>query len=460
VFRVRRLSWGSRAERSGPLVAEGAPRQEALWTVLRAALDAVEPAAAVRAALQVDGHTLRVANTSFELRRVVVVGAGKASAPMAAELERLIPADVPVQGSVTVRYGYGVPTQRITIREASHPVPDQAGVEATRAIADLLATADERDLVVCLISGGGSALLTLPVEGVSLDDLQRTTEALLKSGATINEINTVRKHLDTVKGGGLARLAQPAPVLTLVLSDVVGNPLDAIASGPGVPDTTTWQDAASVLDRYQLWDSVPNSVRERLRSGQAGDLPDTPKPGDPLFEQVQTHVVGSNLVACQAAASAAQALGFQTLLLSTYIEGEAREVARVLAGVLREIDASGHPLARPCCVIAGGETTVTVRGNGKGGRNQELALAAAFPLQGVSDVLLASIGTDGSDGPTDAAGAWVDGSTLERARSKGLDPAQHLTNNDAYNFFAPLGDLLITGPTNTNVNDVYVLLAF
>jgi hydroxypyruvate reductase len=431
--------------------------------VLRAALDAVEPAAAVRSALQRDGPVLRVADKAYELggiRRVLVVGAGKASAPMAAELERLIPADVPVEGSVTVRYGHGVPTQRIRIREASHPVPDQAGVEATRAIAELLEAADHQDLVVCLISGGGSALLTLPVEGVSLDDLQRTTAALLKSGATINEINTVRKHLDLVKGGGLARMAHPAPVLTLVLSDVVGNPLDAIASGPTVPDTTTWSDAASVLDGYRLWDAIPGSVSERVRSGQAGKVPDTPKPGDPLFEHVQTQVVGSNLLACEAAAAAARELGFQTLVLSTYIEGEAREVARVLAGLLREIDGSGHPLPRPCCLIAGGETTVTVRGSGKGGRNQELALAAAFPLSGVPDVLLASLGTDGSDGPTDAAGAWVDGSTLARARSAGLDAAQHLTNNDAYPFFERLGNLLMTGPTNTNVNDVYVLFAF
>jgi glycerate 2-kinase len=453
---------GSRAAHR-PLVAEGAQRLETLWTVLRAAIEAVEPGQAVRGAVHVDGNTLAVADKAYELsgvRRVLVVGAGKASAPMAAEMERLIPADVPVEGSVTVRYGYGVPTQRVTIREASHPVPDQAGVEATRAIAQMLHQADEQDLVVCLISGGGSALLTLPVEGVSLDDLQHTTEALLKSGATINEINTVRKHLDDVKGGGLARMAHPAPVLTLVLSDVVGNPLDAIASGPSVPDTTTWADAASVLDRYQLWHAIPTSVSQRLRAGQAGKVPDTPKPGDPLFEHVQTQVVGSNLLACEAAAEAARGLGFQTVVLSTYVEGEAREVARVLAGLLREVDASGHPLPRPCCLIAGGETTVTVRGSGKGGRNQELALAAAFPLQGVPDVLLASLGTDGSDGPTDAAGAWVDGSTLAQARSADLEPSRFLADNNAYEFFARLDQLLITGPTNTNVNDVYALFAF
>jgi hydroxypyruvate reductase len=215
-----------------------------------------------------------------------------------------------------------------------------------------------------------------------------------------------------------------------------------------------------VLERYGLGDAVPASVSQRLRAGQAGELPDTPKHGDPLFERVQTHVVGSNLLACQAAAQAAADLGFQTLVLTTYVEGEAREVARVLAGLLREVDASGHPRPRPCCLIAGGETTVTVRGEGLGGRNQELALAAAFPLSGVPDVLLASLGTDGSDGPTDAAGAWVDGSTLTRAREQGLDPSQHLADNNAYPFFAQLGQVLMTGPTNTNVNDVYVLVAF
>jgi glycerate 2-kinase len=434
-----------------------------LWEVLRATLGAVEPAAAVRSAVRRDGARLLVGDRVYDLqsvRRVLVIGAGKASAPMAAEVERLLPPDLPMQGCVTVRYGHAAPTKRVQIREASHPIPDRAGVEATQAIADLLETADERDLVVGLISGGGSALLTLPVQGVSLDDLQRTTEALLRSGATIGEINTLRKHLDTVKGGGLARMASPAPVLTLVLSDVVGNTLDAIASGPTVPDTTTWADAAGVLDRYDLWEAVPASVGERVRAGQQGRLPDTPKQGDPLFGNVHTHIVGSNLLACRAAAAAAQRLGLPSLVLSTYVEGEAREVARVLAGLLREVAASGHPLPRPCCLIAGGETTVTVRGSGKGGRNQELALAAALSLSGVPDVLLASIGTDGSDGPTDAAGAWVDGTSLARARAAGLDPAHYLANNDAYTFFARLGDLLITGPTNTNVNDVYLLFAF
>ena len=435
----------------------------ALDKVVHAALAAVEPGQAVRRFLSIDAEHLTVGDRAYRLadfRRLVVVGAGKASAPMAAAVEDVVGHRLPIEGGVTVRYGHAAPTRHVRIREASHPMPDAAGVDATQAMADLLRDADERDLVVCVISGGGSALLTLPAEGVSLEDLQRTTDALLRCGATINEINVVRKHLDTVKGGGLARLAAPAQVVTLVLSDVVGNPLDAIASGPTVPDTSTWLQAAAVFDRYALWDLVPPSVGSRVRLGAAGDLPDTPKAGDPLFERTQALVVGSNLLACEAAAAAAAESGFNTLVLSTYVEGEAREVGRVLAGLLREVDASGHPLERPCCLIAGGETTVTIRAEGRGGRNQELALSAAFSLRGAQDVLLASVGTDGSDGPTDAAGAFVDGTTLERAEAVGLDAARSLASNDSYTFFDRLGDLIRTGPTNTNVNDLYVLLAF
>jgi hydroxypyruvate reductase len=303
-------------------------------------------------------------------------------------------------------------------------------------------------------------LLTLPEHGISLEDLQQTTDALLRSGATINQINVVRKHLDRLKGGGLAQLAAPATVLTLVLSDVVGNPLDAIASGPTVPDSSTWADAAAVLDHFRLWAEVPESVARRVRDGVARKLADTPKPGDRRLETSHAVVVGSNLLACQAAAAEAERQGFKSLVLTTFMEGEAREVGRVMAGVLREIHASGHPLARPCSVIAGGETTVTVRGTGKGGRNQELALSAALTLQGVPDILLASVGTDGNDGPTDAAGARVDGGTLERAARLGLDPGQALADNDSYTFFDRLGDLIKTGPTNTNVNDILLLFAF
>ena len=433
-----------------------------LENVLGEALQAVEPGAAVRRFVRRDGDALVVDGQHYPLagRRLIVVGAGKASAPMAAALEDIIGEAAPISGSVTVRYGHAVATRHIQIREAGHPMPDAAGVAGAQAIVELLGGATERDLVMCVLSGGGSALLTLPAEGIGLEDLQQTTDALLRCGATINEINVVRKHLDVVKGGGLARLAAPAQLITLVLSDVVGNPLDIIASGPAVPDTSTFADATAVLDRYDLWGAVAPTVANRLRAALEGRIPDTPKPGDPIFANSVAVLVGSNLLACEAAASAANSLGFNTLILTTFVEGEAREAGRVLAGILREVDASGHPLQRPCCIVAGGETTVTVRGEGLGGRNQELALAAAFTLRGVPDVLLASIGTDGSDGPTDAAGAGVDGSTLERAAALGLDPSRALAANDSYRLFDRLGDLIKTGPTNTNVNDVYLLFAF
>jgi glycerate 2-kinase len=435
----------------------------ALERVLQAALAAVEPGEAVRRALIVESDHLVVDGRRYPLglwRRGLVIGAGKASAPMAAAVEAVLGQALPVEGRVTVRYGHSSPTQRVQIVEAGHPVPDAASVDATSAIVELLEETDERDLVVCVISGGGSSLLSLPAETISLEDLQQTTNALLRSGASINEINVVRKHLDTVKGGGLARLAAPAQVITLVLSDVVGNPLDAIASGPTVPDTSTWAEAAAVFDRYGLWDQVPAAVARRLIEGLAGRHPETPKPGDPEFDRTQTVVVGSNLLACEAAAAAAEASGLRSLVLTTYVEGEAREVGRVLAALLREVDASGHPLGRPCMLVAGGETTVTLRGSGLGGRNQELCLSAAISLRGLRDVLLASIGTDGNDGPTDAAGAFVDGTTLDRAAALGLDPARYLADNNSYAFFDRLGDLIRTGPTNTNVNDLYLLFAF
>jgi hydroxypyruvate reductase len=434
-----------------------------LDAILQAALHAVEPAQAVRNAVRRESHTLFAGDVTYDLtqyRRVLVVGTGKASAPMVAAVEDVLTgADLPIEGTITVRYGHVAPTRRVVVREAGHPIPDQAGVDGTRAQLDLLRTADERDLVVCLVSGGGSALLTAPAGGISLAELQQATEALLRCGATIDEINVVRKHLDEVKGGGLARAAAPATVLTLVLSDVVGNPLASIGSGPTVPDPSTWADVGAVLDRYALWTEVPASVAQRVRGGLAGEVPDSLKPDDPVFERSQTLVVGSNLLACQAAVAEAERRGYRSLLLTTFIEGEAREVAKVLAAFVREVHASSVPMPRPCCIIAGGETTVTVRGEGKGGRNQELALAAAFPLRGLPEVLLASIGTDGNDGPTDAAGAVADGTTLRRAQVQGLDPSRHLAQNDAYSFFNALGDLIRTGPTNTNVNDLYVLLA-
>ena len=296
--------------------------------------------------------------------------------------------------------------------------------------------------------------MLLPAEGVSLADMQRTTDLLLRGGATINELNTIRKHLELAKGGGLARLAAPSDVLALVLSDVVGNPLDVIASGPTVPDTSTFADACAIVDRFGIMNQLPEHIAGRLKAGRAGEIADTPKPGDPLFDRVQTLVVASNELAAEAGARQAEAEGLTSLVLSTYVEGEAREIGKVAAALAREELARGGPVTRPCCLVLGGETTVQVRGSGLGGRNQELALSASLKIAGLDDVIVAALATDGNDGPNDATGALVDGSTVARARALGLDPDHYLATNDSYHFFEPLGDLLITGPTNTNVNDL------
>ncbi len=457
-----------------------APWGAAVARILAAALGAVDPAAAVHRHLHRAGDLLRAGDQTYDLRayqRVFVVGAGKAGAPMAraaAEVlnDRLTDGVMVVKGydeGAQGRGGAGAtvsppvtpsPRHPVTLVEAGHPIPDERGVAGARRIAQLLEQATERDLVIALISGGGSALLTLPAAGIGLAELQTLTSILLRCGANINEINTLRKHLDQVKGGGLARLAHPASVITLVLSDVVGNPLDVIGSGPTVPDTSSFADAYAVLERYGVVADAPAPIVDRLRQGMAGQIAETPKPGDPRFARVHNLIVGSNLQAAEAALAAARATGFNTLLLTTYLQAEAREAGRMLAAIARELASSGHPLPRPACIVVGGETTVTLRGTGRGGRNQELALAAVADLAGLPDLALVALATDGGDGPTDAAGAVVTGATLDRARALGLDPAAHLARNDAYPFFAALGDLLRPGPTETNVNDLAFVFAF
>ncbi len=316
----------------------------------------------------------------------------------------------------------------------------------------------QRELVICLISGGGSALSPAPVEGITLAEKQEVTRLLLACGATIHEINAVRKHISQIKGGQLARLASPATLITLVLSDVVGDSLDVIASGPTVPDTSTFADCLEILRKYRLSDTVPVAIRRHLEAGVAGAVPETPKPGDPVFSRTQTVIIGRNLQALEAASRQATALGYRPLILSSAIEGETREVARVHAGIAKEVLASGHPIRPPACILSGGETTVTLRGQGKGGRNQEFALALALDIDHMPGIAALSAGTDGTDGPTDAAGAFADWTTCARAEQHGLPPREALEHNDAYPFFERLGDLLITGPTQTNVMDVRIIL--
>ena len=333
----------------------------------------------------------------------------------------------------------------------------QAGRDAFLRLA---AEANADDLVFCLISGGGSALMELPSGEITLDDLQQLTDLLLRSGATINEVNTVRKHISQVKGGGLARAAAPATLIALILSDVVGNPLDFIASGPTVPDTTTFQDAWNLLGRFNLQDAIPQSVRAQLERGLNQSIPETPKEGDPIFARTASVLVGSNEIAARAALDAAQKLGYNALLVTTWVEGEAREVAKVMAGVAKGLIRHHSPLPPPACLIFGGETTVTVRGEGKGGRSQEMALAASLALDGWENVAVMAVGTDGTDGPTDAAGGIADGTVAARARALNLDPLAYLNSNDSYHFLRQTDALLVTGPTNTNVNDLIFVYAF
>lgn len=428
-----------------------------LTQIMAAALAAVEPRAAVHRFVQRDGDTLRIGERAYDLRtiqRIVVVGAGKAGAPMASAVAEIV-GDRISSGLVIVKEGYaGGDTGPIEIVEGGHPLPDARGVAAANRIAQMIGEAQQDDLVLALMSGGGSALLTLPVAGVTLDDKIALTEVLLRCGAPINEINTLRKHISQIKGGRLAELAAPANIAALILSDVIGSPLDVIASGPTVPDPTTFADAWQIIERYRIVAQVPQSIVDHLRRGVAGEIAETPKGGAAIFERVHNVVVGSNELAVLAAAAAAREAGYTPLVLTTYLQGEARIVGDVLAAIAREIALHDRPVAKPALIIAGGETTVTLRGDGLGGRNQELALGAVRGLAGLADTILVALATDGGDGPTDAAGAVVTGETLARAEQQNLDPDDFLRRNDAYHFWAALDDLLLPGPTLTNVNDM------
>jgi glycerate 2-kinase len=428
--------------------------------IFDAAVRAVDPAEAIRRHLVREGDRLTIGDERVDLggvRQIVVVGLGKAGAPMAAAVEEILGERI-ARGVVVTKYGHVQPTRKIRIHEAGHPVPDDAGMAGARAVLDHVKGLGPDDLVLVLISGGGSALTPAPVDGISLAEKQALTKALLACGADIREMNTLRKHISRIKGGQLARAAAPARVLTLILSDIVGDPLDAIASGPTVPDPTTYANALAILDKYHIREKIPASIRTHLEAGAAGKIPETPKPDDPLFGRVRSVMVASNIQALEAAKEEAQRLGFQAIILSSFIEGETREIARMHAALALEVRASGHPVKPPVCLISGGETTVTLRGKGKGGRNQEFALASALDIAGLPDVVVLSAGTDGTDGPTDAAGALADGDTVKRAVGLGLKPRAALDGNDAYPFFERLGDLVITGPTRTNVMDVRLVL--
>lgn len=409
--------------------------------IFRAALKAADPAEAVRL------HFVAPPPKTYD--RIFVVGAGKATAPMARAIERILGKRI-TGGLINIKHGHAAKLTRIEQNECGHPIPDEAGVRGAQRIAEIARDATARDLVLCLISGGGSALLPLPAPQINLAEKQATTNLLLGCGATIHEINAVRKHISAIKGGQLAALASPAHVISLILSDVVGDNLDVIGSGPTSPDASTFDTARSVFDKYGVWNKVPRAVRLRLESGSRGEIAETPK----SLDNVENRIIGSNRLALDAAAREAKALGFKTLILSSTLEGETREVAGMHAAIAREIRQSGNPLKPPACIISGGETTVTLHGKGKGGRNQEFALAAAVGIAGLKDTLIFSAGTDGTDGPTDAAGAQSDGLTFAR----GPEALRRLANNDSYEFFAQLHDLILTGPTGTNVMDIHLIL--
>src|SRR5262245_13864624 len=434
------------------------PIRPLLKKLLLRALAAVDANTAVSRAISRNGEKLIIGRRRYDLRcydRVVVAGAGKATASMARAVEQLLGPRLH-GGLVVVKYGHGLPTKRIIVAEAGHPVPDQSGERATVKLCTMVSELGRRDLLIVLLSGGASSLLPCPVPGITLADKQRTTRELLRCGASIREINTVRKHLSRIKGGRLAELTK-ATVVTLILSDVLDDDLSAIASGPTVPDPTTYQDAIAVLDRYHIWRTVPQRVREYLGRGYQGLVSETPKPGSSLFRRTHHVIIGNNAAAVTAVTRAAREAGLRTLVHPIALTGEAREAGKRFGALAKKIVWQGKQLRRPYCVVTGGETTVTVTGRGTGGRAQEFAAAAALEIAGLNEVWVAAIGTDGTDGPTDAAGAVVDGDTVARAQRLSVDLSDALKHNNIYPALKRLHQLIITGPTGTNVNDLYLL---
>ena len=434
--------------------------------IIAAALRAADPSEAIHSHLSLVGSQLWAGEKCYDLhsfRRILVFGTGKASLLMANSLHlllgRFITAGIVISKHSITEQEVDLPVSFLQIT-CGHPVPDESSLRSAQALFDLVRDCSEDDLVIGLISGGGSALMSLPVEGVSLDDIQVLTRHLLACGAEIGEINTLRKHLDQVKGGGLARKVFPARMLTLILSDVIGSPLDVIASGPTVADPTTYMDAFNILKKYNLFEKIPPSVLNYLTAGCQGKSPETVKPGDPCLAKVQNVVVASNYQAAVQAVDTAKLCGFNSLLLTTYLHGEASQVGIMMASILRQVALDGMPVKRPACIVAGGETTVTVKGKGLGGRNLELALGAVRDLAGLENVALITLATDGEDGLTDAAGAVITGRTLEKSLDKGLYSDDFIKRNDSYHFFENVGGLLLTGPSGTNVNDLVFLFAF
>ncbi|UZP69063.1 glycerate kinase [Desulfovibrio mangrovi] len=437
-----------------------AQRRDTLRAILDAALHAVAPDKAIHRHVAVTGSIMNISGVEYDLdafERIFVVGAGKGAAPMAATLEAML-GDRITEGAVCVKYGHTVPTRTVSIYEGAHPVPDANGEQAARAILRIAEKATEKDLVLCVITGGASALTPALVEGISLEDGKAATALLLECGATIHEINAIRKHLSIFGSGNLARAASPARLAALIISDVVGDNLDVIASGPTSPDSSTFSQCMEIVERYGIRDRMPANILARLEAGARGEIPETPKQGDHVFSTVQNVLVATNLQALEAAAAAALQAGYTPRILTSTMTGEARDKARELVDTAMNLCLDGKEVSGPVCLLAGGETTVTITGKGLGGRNQEMALAASLYLQDCEHITMLCAGTDGSDGPTDAAGGFACSKTVEKALCCALDPQVYLDDNNAYNFLDKTDNLLKTGPTLTNVMDLALVL--
>jgi glycerate 2-kinase len=435
----------------------------AIRDALAAALSAAKPETILKHALALEGSTLHAGPRAFQLSRydrIIVIGGGKAAGGMAAGLESVL-GDKITAGIVNIPESLTpLPKcRRVKLHRATHPIPGKEGMKGVERMLELVGEPMASDLVICLVSGGGSSLLPMPARGLNLQDIQKVTKALLRSGADIHQINLVRKHLSEIAGGRLAEKLYPAEVVSLIISDVVGDDLDSIASGPTSPDPSTYLDALGVLERYGLLNEIPPKVRKRLDDGRLGRVEETPKPNSKVFDRVYNLIVGSNELSCRAAADLLRRRGWSTKILTTRIQGEASEVGKRFSTLLTEIRGRSSPSPPPACIIAGGETTVRVRGRGSGGRNQELALSVALGIAGLRGLYFASMGTDGLDGGTNAAGAIVDGGVVERAIAKGLDPEAYMQRNDSHNFFKKVGGLIVTGATGTNVNDIMIAMA-
>ncbi|MFQ5713455.1 MAG: glycerate kinase [Candidatus Scalinduaceae bacterium] len=421
----------------------------------------LDPEQLVKNKVRIHDSTLLVEQKEYNLKdyeHIYVIGGGKACAPMAKAMEEILGNRLD-NGIIIVKYNHGLPLKKIKIIEASHPLPDLSGQRGTSEILSLLSNSGKKDLIICLISGGGSALLVQPHKEITLQDIQVTSNELLSCGATIGEINSVRKHLSTVKGGQLAKASYPSTLVTLILSDVIGDPMDIIASGPTVPEESTFEDACKVIQKYSLKNRIPDSVNKLLEKGRAGGVEENPKRGNKVFVNTQNVIIGSNKIALEAAKEKAIKLGYNTIILSSLIQGESKEAAKFFTAIAKEVYRTELLISKPACIIAGGETTVTIKGNGKGGRNQEFALSAAIEIDEDKGIVILSGGTDGTDGPTDATGAIVDVHTCKYAREKFyLNPEDFLSRNDSYHFFKKIEQHLITGPTLTNVMDIMISL--